>query len=632
MSTRSGLGSNTNRQLVSLQGRSGSRLLILLALLAVLLLVPTFLRNEYFIRVVNTILIYSMLTLGLNIVLGYTGLFHFGQAAMFAIGAYTTALLTTRYGVSFPIAFILSIMLPVVASLLLGFPSLRIRGDYLALVTFAFGEIVRIVANSWVDFTRGPMGIPAIPPPNIFGIIIKGNISFYYFGLALTILVYLGCFLIANSHFGRAFLAIREDETAANALGINSGRYKILSFAISSIPAGIAGSYLATYLSFVGPTSFTVDVSILAVEIVILGGMTSFPGAILGSTILTVALELLRSIAEFRKAFIGITIILLLIFRPQGILSGLDLSKIIKTFRKNKTEPKQIPETAPSPLDPNIRALTWIGRTTSADGNRQNPKVDRNRKVLLKGTRVTKDFGGVRALNSLDFALFEGEILGLIGPNGSGKTTLFNVISGIFPPTSGEVFLEEYSLNKMPPYKIASLGLQRTFQNVRLFKRLTVLMNVKIGAHKSAKTGLLAMMFRTPSFRKIERETEEKARRWLTFVGLEDRAYEIARNLPYGEQKLLEMARALASAPNVLLLDEPAAGLNPNEVVALSDVIRRISEMGITIFVVEHNMRLIMDICDRIIVVNFGQEVAEGTPAEIQMNPAVQGAYLGTVE
>lgn len=300
-----------------------------LALLGVLALVPVFVKNEYYIRVLNTVLTYSMLTLGLNIVLGYTGEFHFGQAALYAIGAYTTALLTTRWGVSFPLAFLASIVLPVAASLLLGFPSLRIRGDYLSLVTFAFGEIVRVVANSWVQLTRGPMGIPGIPPARFLGFTIKGNVPYYYYGLALTALIYLGCYLIVNSHFGRAFLAIREDEIAASAVGINTGRYKVLAFAISALPAGIAGSYMASYLSFVGPTNFTADISILAAEAVILGGMASLPGSILGSAILVIALEILRPIAQFRKAFIGVTIISLLLFRPQGLLGEFSLRALL---------------------------------------------------------------------------------------------------------------------------------------------------------------------------------------------------------------------------------------------------------------------------------------------------------------
>lgn len=582
-----------------------------LALLGLLGVVPAFVRNEYYIRVINLILIYSMLALGLNVVLGYTGVFHFGQAAMYAIGAYTTALLTTRYQVCFPLAFIASALIPVFASFLLSFPSLRVRGDYLSLVTFAFGEIVYIVANSWVRVTRGPMGIPGIPPPKFFDFTIQGNVAFYYYALMLMLLIYLSSHLIVNSHFGRAFLAIREDETAASAIGIDTGRYKMLAFAISALAAGVAGSCLASYFSFVGPSNFTTDISILAVEAVILGGMASLPGSIVGSAIVVIALEVLRSIAQFRKALMGATIILILIFRPQGLLGGFNLRALL----------------ARRSLDPTLRKPCEIsGRHAKS----QTTADSHCPKVVLRGIKVTKNFGGVQALKSLDFELYEGEILGLIGPNGSGKTTLFNVISGILPPTSGEVFFDGKPIHNLPAHVVAMGGLHRTFQNVRLFRRLSVLTNVKIGAHADIKASLFSTLTRSSEFRHLELEAEERARYWLDFVGLHHRANELACTLPYGEQKLLEIARALASNPKVLLLDEPAAGLNPNEVVTLANVIRRIREMGITVFVVEHNMRLIMDICDRIMVIHFGEKVTEGTPAQIRGDPAVQRVYLGT--
>jgi branched-chain amino acid transport system ATP-binding protein len=250
--------------------------------------------------------------------------------------------------------------------------------------------------------------------------------------------------------------------------------------------------------------------------------------------------------------------------------------------------------------------------------------------VVLQGLGVTKHFGGVQALHALDFELHEGEILGLIGPNGSGKTTLFNVITGILSSTSGDVVFRGTSLTGLSSHTIASYGIQRTFQNLRLFKRLSVLTNVMIGAHLHTRASLPATFARARSFRSAEREAGDSAHRHLAFVGLEQYASESARNLPYGQQKMLEIARALAANPEILLLDEPAAGLNSSEIGALADMIRRIRDEGITVFVVEHNMRLIMNICDRIIVINFGEKIAEGTPNCVQRDPVVQEAYLGT--
>lgn len=251
-------------------------------------------------------------------------------------------------------------------------------------------------------------------------------------------------------------------------------------------------------------------------------------------------------------------------------------------------------------------------------------------KCILRGIEVSKHFGGVRAVQNLNFALHEGEILGLIGPNGSGKTTLFNVISGIYPPTNGQVFFKGESIENLMSHEVASLGISRTFQNVRLFKRLSVLMNVKVGAHLKVRSGLASTLIRSPGFRHAEREANERARRWLEFVGMDHRSDELAQNLPFGEQKLLELARALAGDPMALLLDEPAAGLNPHETERLAEVITQLRDMEYPIFIVEHNMHLVMSICDFVVAINFGKKIAEGSPVEIQDNRAVQEAYLGS--
>lgn len=597
---------------------------VLVAVIVIALFFPIIIQSQYYVRVAISVITYSMLALGLNLVLGYAGMLHFGQAAMFAIGAYTTALLTVKCHISFPLAFLASMFFPVLASFIVGFPSLRIRGPYLALITFAFNEIVRIVANSWVGLTGGPMGIPGVPPPKLGSLELTSNVGFYYFGLVMLLIIYFGCRRVANSHYGRAFLAIREDEVAADSLGINIAKYKISAFLLSAIPAGMAGSYYASYLSFVGPTSFTGDTSILIAEMVIIGGRASLPGSILGAGILVVALEALRAIADYRNAFIGITLILTLIYRPQGILGkwGAAAASMLDFQGKKGKRDKDIPGFENSQIkhetEPVIEVLPTL--------NEKTPNV------IMCGKSVTKTFGGVKALQSLDFELREGEILGLIGPNGSGKTTLFNAITGIFSPTSGEVFYSDESITGLCPSKIASKGIQRTFQNVRLFQRLTAGANIRIGGHLTVHTGLGSVLARSKDLIEKENKANEDARNCLDFVGLGHRSFEEACSLPYGEQKLLEMARALAANPKVLLLDEPAAGLNPTEVVSLAKVIRNIRKQGVTLFVVEHNMRFMMNVCDRIIVINFGKKVAEGTPCEIQKDPAVQEAYLGTAQ
>lgn len=312
-------------ELAGITTRKKGRLkgLLYLTSFIILLSLPRVVANEYYLRIINNVLLYSILTLGLNVVLGYCGQFHFGQAALYGVGAYTTALLMKHYHVSFLLALGASALLATVIGLLIGVPSLRIRGDYLALVTFGFGEIAHLIMLNWVEVTNGPMGLPGIPRPQLFSLRLTSNSDFYYYGLILTTLTYIITRQITSSYVGRALLAIRQNETVAAAMGINTAYYKMLAFAVSSFFAGVAGSYLASYLTFVGPLNFTLDESILMVMMVIVGGMANLPGSIVGSAMFVSGIELFRPIAQFRKAFTGIAILVVLIWRPDGLFTGL---------------------------------------------------------------------------------------------------------------------------------------------------------------------------------------------------------------------------------------------------------------------------------------------------------------------
>ena len=614
---------------------TAATLLLAVCLLAVYLL-PTYPLFVFSLAVVNIIAV-----LGVNLVMGYAGQISLGHAGFAAIGAYATALLVVNYEISFWIALPLGGFLAAAFGYLLGVPALRLGPLYVSMVTFGFGLVVVIILQNWYELANGPNGM-AVPPPELFGYELFPR-QFH----VPIVLIAAGLFLLARNivdlRHGRAFIAIRENELAARAMGINIAHYKTVAFAVGAFYAGISGGLLAGLSQFVNPDAFVFPVSILYVTMGILGGIGSLAGAALGGLMLTVLPELLRGAAEYKDFLTGLLLLVLLIFLPKGVvgilqqrfgsLFGLILRSIHASQLTCMDASRRMGQSAwASPFEtPAAKALPapqGEGGVSSTGSTHVPKKVATS--PLLKVEGVGISFGGLRALHDISLQLGANEILGVIGPNGAGKTTLFNVISGMAMPDQGRVMFAGENITRMPAHARTRLGMARTFQNLALFSDMSVIDNVRVGAHVRLNSGLLSAGMRMRSERAEEARSLGDAAGLLDFVGLLPYAEQPAHGLAFGHQRLLEVARALASRPRLLLLDEPAAGLNSAELESLVHLIRRIRETyALSVLLIGHTMRLVMGLSDRIIVLDHGVQLAEGSPREIQSDARVIAAYLG---
>jgi branched-chain amino acid transport system permease protein len=578
---------------------------VLVVAIVVALVLPLPL-SPYFRQILNIALIWGMVVLGLNFALGYAGQLSLAQAAFWGIGAYTSALLTVSLKVPVAIGFIGAILAAAIAGLLLGIPTLKLRGHYLAMATIGFGIIVQLVLIHWRSVTRGTDGVPGIPGLGIGPIaLVREEQRYYLLLIVFAILAWLA-YRIRHSRLGRAFLAVRENELAGETLGVDTTRYKILAFVLAAAYAGAAGSLYAHVSQFISPDSFSFEQSVQFLAMLVIGGSGSIAGAVVGAGLLTFAPELLKFVSFLPPgaylALYGAAIMLTMVFLPAGLISLLD---------RWRTEQR---DRAPASLD---ASLPWTLETGAA--NAAGP--------LLQTRGLVKTFGGVVAVRQLEMAVTGGNIHALIGPNGSGKTTTLNVINGIYEATGGGIELCGRDVTRLKPHARAVLGMSRTFQNIRLFPSLTVLENVIIGMHPRTRFRLGALL--RGSTDPSERAARAEAHQILAFVGLANQAHALARNLPYGAQRLAEIARALASRPRLLLLDEPAAGLNPTETEDLVELLRRIRASGVTLLLIEHDMNLVMSLSDQITVLNFGEKISEGPRQVVERDEKVIEAYLG---
>ncbi len=577
-----------------------------LAALAVLAWLLPYRLNIYWISVTDTALLFALLAVGMGLVMGTAGQVNLAQIAFFGVGAYTTGILTTHEGLGFWTAALAALGFAIAAGLVVGLPALRVQSHYLGIVTLGLA----VAFLDWVTnapVTGGDSGLGGIPVPPLFGIDLSSQYLYYYLEVVVLAAGLAFGYFVVRTPLGRRMRAMRDDSLAAGAAGTEIGVLRMIAFLLAGVYGGVAGVLYAGQIHYIAPESFSIADMFLLLAMVIIGGRRSLAGCVLGAVGLIIVQQELVNLAADAQLGYGLVVVAVVVFAPTG-LAGIS-ARLHRRRARGFAGPGGLEPFQPSALD---------GAPVPAASG-----------TLLEVSGLVMRFRGLTALDGVSIEVRAGEILGVVGPNGSGKTTLFNVISGLYRPSGGSVRFCGREISAMRPYRVSQLGIARTFQHLRLFRNLTVLDNVLVWMDRTRSGWSWRYVCWPWGVWRYDRALQDRAWALVRGFGLASFVSALPGELPYGTQRRLEIARAMASSPSLLLLDEPAAGLNADEQRQLAEIVRAIRDSGVTVVLIEHNMGLVMSLCERVVVLDSGMVIASGAPGEVARDPTVLEAYLG---
>lgn len=593
---------------------------VILAIAILALATPPFIGvNSYALQVLVIAFIYSIAALGLTLVTGITGQIVLGQAALMGIGAYGTALAMTALQLPMAVSFAIGICLAGLTGLLVGFLSSRIKGHYLAITTLGLNEIFRLFVLNEDWLTGGPMGLRDIPTFSFSLLGATHAQQVYLPVLAVALGIYALSLRMYKTRIGRDMRSVRDDDLAAESMGVDSPKTRTTAFVVSSIWAAVAGGLYVMVFGFISPNNFLIFESVRMLLMVVVGGLNSIGGAFLGALVVTILPEALRGFQTYYLAIFGIGSVIILLTVPKGL--GIIADWLLAPWLPGDRE-------SPSKIEQTMGGIS-LKKSVAVSSSIPSAEASVPAEPVLTISNASKAWGGVVALNNVSFEVRKNEILGVIGPNGSGKSTMINACSGIVKLSSGSIRLGQCDITRLAPWNVHAAGVARIFQNVRVWPSMSVVENVMIAHPAQRAVPIISALVSTPRSARAEEEARAAALVALDLVGMRSLAERNASDLSFGQSRLVEIARSIVSRPKLLLLDEPGAGLRGGLILELSDILKQLRAEGMSILVVEHRVKLVMSMCDRIVVLNMGEKIAEGPMSVVAKDQRVIDAYLG---